>query len=267
MKKIKRVVVIAVISVCIAGYYWYAQTISSYAACFTSYVLYPVLKIQQTFVEPVALCYKHYKAQSDYALEIARLQQDRDLLQAQLIAMKASQVYEDEAKELLQFKKRYALNAGYITQVLVKHFSELAHYFFVDAGSNHGIKQDMVVIYCNTLVGRVTEVYPWYSKVCLISDRDCKVAVYGDQSRCSGIHEGINQEDWTQLSYVGHLTPATPNELVLSSGQGLIFPQGFGVGKVVSAVSDGLYQKVQVSPLCNLRSINYCMIIAKDALG
>ena len=36
----------------------------------------------------------------------------------------------------------------------------------------------MIAVFKDCFLGRVVEVYPWYSKVLLITDPGCKVAVY-----------------------------------------------------------------------------------------
>jgi len=56
--------------------------------------------------------------------------------------------------------------------------SENAQFILVDGGSRQGVKKDMVALHNNCLIGRVDDVYPWYCKICLITDPACKVAAY-----------------------------------------------------------------------------------------
>jgi len=76
-----------------------------------------------------------------------------------------------------------------------------------------------------------------------------------------GIHEGTNT-DTTMLSYVSHLSPMQIGDLVLSTGQGLVFPQGFGLGRVTSSYVNGLHLTIELQPLLNLHEIHYCAILA-----
>src|SRR5439155_10101649 len=92
------------------------------------------------------------------------------------IKVTAQLAYVQDIKELYEFKQRYHIDQGQVAQVLVRHLSERSHYIFINVGSQQGIEKDMVVTHNNCLLGKITQVYPWYSKVTLITDRTCKVA-------------------------------------------------------------------------------------------
>jgi rod shape-determining protein MreC len=156
------------------------------------------------------------------------------------------------------------LSRGSIAQVLARHFSSSNQFFLVDAGSSHGIKKDMVALYCNAIVGRVAEVYPWYCKVCLITDVDCKVAAVCLKKKASGIHEGINDESQSIMRYVSHLELVTIGDDVFSSGEGLVFPKGFALGKVVFADKGELFYAITIRPSLDFQTLRYCTLVAKE---
>ncbi len=141
-------------------------------------------------------------------------------------------------------------------------------------GSSQGIKKDMVALYCNAIVGRVTQVYPWYCKVCLVTDADCKIAALclssvalakvGPEKGVSGIHEGINDSLYTAMRYISHLESVNVADDVLSSGEGLIFPKGFALGKVVAADKGELFYTITIQPALNFHTLRYCTLIAKE---
>jgi rod shape-determining protein MreC len=135
----------------------------------------------------------------------------------------------------------------------------------IDAGSSKGVEKDMVVVYKHCLVGKVTEVYPWYSKVVAITDRTCKVAVQCVNQKTTGIHEGTNDLGATQLKYVSHLEPIEVGDYLISSGEGLVFPRGLGVGQIVSCAQSGLYHVIEVKPLIDMQKIAYCTVIKRGA--
>jgi len=185
-------------------------------------------------------------------------------LLAENIQFRAEHSYLERTQELREFKKRYADDAATVVRVLVRNFSEQDHYFLIDIGANDGIQKDMIVTFKNNLVGKITDVYPWYSKVCLITNRLCKVAAYCSQTKAQGIHEGSNSEEGTMLTYVSHLAPIAENDLVLSSGEGLVFPEGFALGRIDSYQQEGLYKKIHVKPLCDMRRLDYCLVLSKQ---
>jgi len=231
----------------------------------SSYVLYPVLVIHHKLVDPVKIWLQKKYTMQDLKAKLQLLQEEKEQLLAENITLHTSLSYLHATRELREFKQRYNYDTAQIAQVLVRHFSDQAHFFLIDKGSSHGIEPDMVVIHNNCLIGKVAAAYPWYSKVCLITDRLCKVAAYCSRTKANGIHEGINKDDHTALCYVSHLAHVDEGDLVISSGEGMVFPQGFALGRIVAKKQDGFHHQIHVEPLADLRNIRYCLIMPKSA--
>jgi rod shape-determining protein MreC len=225
----------------------------------SSYIAYPVLQGYRMAVAPL----KQWAERRDTIWQIRSQlhEQTRELtdLRAQNIFLRASMAYMQGIDELRTFKKRYQ-KEGKIAHILARDFSEQSHHFYIDLGAQDTIEKDMVVTYKNNLIGKISEVYPWYSKVCLITDRHCKVSAYGASTRAHGIHEGLNQYGVASLCHVSHLAQAKKGELVFSSGEGLLFPEGLALGRITSCQTKGLYQEIAVKPLCNLKDLEYCFV-------
>lgn len=231
----------------------------------SSYVMYPVLVVQNSIVSPIKFYFQKKQTLNECYALINRLQEERNDLLAQNVQLNAMISYESEIQELIAFKKQYHDAQGIVAQVLVKNFSEQSHYFLIDKGSAAGIKLDMVAVYKNCLLGKVVEVFPQYSKLILITDKQCKVAAYCPHTQATGIYEGNNQELIAGMKYVSHLSHLEPEDLVLSSGDGLIFPKGFALGKVKTCNPEGLFYDVAVELLCDLRTIDYCFVMQKGS--
>jgi rod shape-determining protein MreC len=252
----------------------------------SSCCLYPLLRVQQLIVEPISQWMNRSDVIAELKETINTLQKKHDDLFVENSALKGLYQYVDETDELRAFNKKYMLQKGHVAQVLARHFSANSQFFLVDAGSSQGIKKDMVALYGNAIVGRVTQVYPWYCKVCLITDVDCKVAVLctpfsanfknthkAMQSRvaqkslfkgASGIHEGTNEATCTSLRYVSHLEVIHEGDDVISSGEGLVFPKGFVLGKVISTQKGELFYTIAVQPALDFSTLRYCTLIAKE---
>ncbi len=229
---------------------WVARTIST--------ITYPVLCLNKRCIEPFK---RGFYAQPE-PTDIQILKRQNQLLHLQNIRLRASLAYAENIKELQAFNARYNYE-GHIAKIIARYITPESHYLLIDAGSKKGIAKDMVVLHMNNLIGKVTEVYPSWSKVCLVTDRNCKVAAYCAQTKAQGIYEGLNDPHNAALNFVNHLSDVQPGDLLLSSGEGLIFPEGFALGKVAAYENDGLYKKVTVEPLCNVREIDYCLLMAK----
>lgn len=233
---------------------------------FSSCVIYPFLRIQQVVIEPIKLWLDRRVQVRDLFDKIQCLQKERDKLFEENIALQAMRYYSDETFELRDFNKRYLLQKGRIVQVLARHFSSNNQFFLMNAGSFHGIKKDMIALYNNCIVGKVCEIYPWYCKLLLITDAECKIAVVCPRSGASGIHEGINDERHTVLRHVSHLKKVELDSMIFSSGEGLIFPNGFAVGIIETADKQDLFYSIKIRPAVDFHELSYCVLIAREEI-
>lgn len=250
---------------CVLTRYFIPHSGRGFCERLSSYLLYPVLRAQHIVVAPVKTFFEHRRSYAELEQEFKKIKAERDSLTKELIQLRAECDYFGETKELIAFAKRYDDSNTQIAQIVLKQFTDQAHYFLVDKGVHHGIKPDMVAVYKNNLVGKITHVYPYYSKLQLVTDKKCSVAVYCAKTNASGIHEGINQCEQTVVQYVSHLAKVKEGDWVLSSGQGLIFPKGFSLGVIAYAKKNGLYYDITVKPFVNLRKISHCALIQKGA--
>lgn len=229
-----------------------------------SCAVYPALRLQAVLVDSVMNVVHRRQDAERLRCQIEQVLCESADLRAENIALHSALRYQKDTQELRAFNSEHTeFEGARIVQVLMRVFSPTEHYFLVDAGSRSGIEENMVAVYKNCLIGRVDQVYPWYSKVRLITDKSCKVAAYCVGADARGIHEGCNSVDRTMLRYVNHLSDVTRDELVMSSGQGVVFPRGLGLGKVAAYEKDNLYYTVTVKPIINLHQLRYCTILAK----
>ena len=197
--------------------------------------------------------------------KIAQLQQQCDELTAALVDIKGMEWYAKNSQNLREQLRNYTAQPARIASIMLCHCSEQEHYLLVEAGSRAGIQVDMIAVYNNSLVGRVVRVYPWYSKVALITDAACKIPVICGNTQTAGIHEGTNTEI-TEIKYIHENSTIAVGDVVLSSGQGMIFPYGFGVGSVAYVQSNGQHKVVKVVPNVDFKAIKQCILLARSEL-
>ena len=230
----------------------------------SSYCMYPILVTQRTIVTPLKQFFDRRRTVSELTAALEKLKLEHSYALQENIELNALLDYHTNIEELVDFKKRYTNHQGIIAQVLTKQFSEQSHYFLIDAGERKGIKPDMVAIYNNCLIGRVVEVYPLYSKIVLITDKSCKVAASCAKTKSLGIYCGTNDLVAGTLTQVSHLDKIQHDDLLLSSGEGLVFPRGFALGKIRSYHTPGLFHMIVTEPLVDMRTIHHCHIIERD---
>ena len=230
---------------------------------YSSYAIYPFLVTYNTVADPVKCWMIKRHTMTELEESLALLQAERDQLMAQSIELRSELQNIADIKEIKGDNKPLADCTVCIAQIIAKNFSDDAHYLLIDAGLSKGITKDMVVVYKQCLVGKVTEVYPWYSKVIAVTDRGCKVSSVCLQTKTMGMHEGENKLNVARLNYVSHLEPIQVGDYLISSGEGLVFPRGLGIGQIISCVQEGLYHVIEVKPLIDLQKITYCAIIER----
>lgn len=227
----------------------------------TSYLLYPVIKIQKFFTDPL---YAYLSKASDIAVlhkDLMALQENNEDLQAQVIELQSTIDFENRSQEIRDFQQKYNFSQQKLVQILMKSFDDAGHFYWVDAGVNQGINLNMIAMYKNNIVGRVIYVDPLYSKVALITDKRCKIAVSCANTKTVGIYEGNNSAEPT-LEFVPHYEKLQIDDLLISTGQGLVYPQGFAVGSITSFEVQDVAYKVVIQPLVNLKTIEFVYLIA-----
>ena len=225
----------------------------------SSYIIYPFMRISSAIILPIQQWFYERALKRELLERHKQLCQEHADLRSAYIHCCAAQDIEDDTQELVTYNET-SEHKGHIAQIMMRHLSDQEHYYLVDAGSAHGIEPDMFALYKDCLVGRVTHVYPYYSKVVLITDPMCKVAVYCSETKCSGIHEGLNVLSTTMLRHVSHLATVQEGDMVLSSGEGLIFPRGYALGTVTSYAHDGLLYTIRIKPLLDFDTLQYCVL-------
>lgn len=229
--------------------------------CYT-YMAYPFFKIQGVIVDPFIQLVQSFKEQRAAISRIKVLEEENMGMRARLIELQASIDYSADIQELAEYRRQFDELSGRIVKIVSRHLSEQEQTLLVDYGALHGIQPDMVVVNKNCLIGRVSEVYPLYSKVVLITDTSCKVAAYCKQTKATGIHVGENSTE-TSLQRVDHLSTLELSDEVISSGEGLVFPHGFLIGHIKDICYNGIYQIARIKPAVDVASIKYCIILQR----
>lgn len=260
----KQTSVVVIVSIALFLNYYFALALGSKFDKATSIVIYPLIRVMNVCANPFRNVISWWKTTAMLEEQVSGLTREIEELRAENISLTGQVAYFEDIKEVTSFKDRYA-DRGVVGQIIMKHFSNACHYMLVDAGSYKNITNDMVAVYQNMIIGRVSEVFPFYSKIVLITDRLCRVPARCAGTGTAGVHEGENKLGQTQLNFVSHLDEVKVDDIVLSSGQGLIFPAGFGLGRVQEiAVDDfGLNLHVKVNPLVDFENLKAVKLINK----
>lgn len=231
----------------------------------SSYAVYPLLLVNRKIIQPIKYFLVHRSLVNELEESLVRCKQERDDLVRDLVDIKGCGDFSLAAEEVVSFRKRYETDQALLAQILFKHFDDDQHFYYIDVGSDRGAAVDMVAVYKNCLLGRVVQVYPWYSKVRLITDPLSKIAALCSNTGTKGIVEGLAKTAVLRLSFASHLDKVQQGDFIVSTGEGLVFPRGFGLGRVAAFERQGLLYNVAVEPLVDLTVLDYCYLVQKGA--
>ena len=141
----------------------------------------------------------------------------------------------------------------------------------IDRGTGDGIAVNMPVIGFNgenkAVVGKVIEVRRFVSRIQPIISGTMKLGVVFQESRYPGLLSGFTaNSSLCLIDYISKSTVVKFGDLVVTSGQGGIFPAGLMVGKVAKTniMDSNSFQRVLVQPIIDFDRIEEVYVIKKE---
>ena len=192
----------------------------------------------------------------------AQLQEQIDRLRLAQTALLEDAQQGQRLQALLDFQHRY-IYSTVAAQVIGSSGTLQSHVFYLDKGSNAGLKPDMAVITPDGIVGKVRDVFQGTAQVLMINDQTSGAGVILETTRIRGILTGNASG---QLQIVGILSDERikPGERVLTAGGDLVFPRGLPVGVVEKVVRDpdrDAFIDVIVKPTAHLDRLDEVLVI------
>jgi rod shape-determining protein MreC len=196
--------------------------------------------------------------------ELVRLmeRERRENQRLQLQAMQAEEVARENARlrELVGWQRQTPWKLK-LARVVLREPANWWRTVQIDLGSRDGLRVNLPVLTTRGLVGRLSSVSLTRSQVTLLGDPNCKVSVrVENESRDTGVVGASSPLDpgLVTLSYLSRTTNLKPAQLVVTSGQGGIFPRGIPVGKIVDIqpVDYGARIEGRVKLAANLNSLD-----------
>lgn len=176
----------------------------------------------------------------------------------------------DRLRKLLDMQKRVT-NDSIAAIIISKDPDNWFRTIVVNRGSSDGVRINMPVIAYvgeeKAVAGKVVEVRGSVSVIEPIISTGMKLGVMLQESRFPGLLSGYAaNSNFAIIDYINKSAAIKLGDVVVTSGQGGIFPQGMLVGKVIkSFVSESSpYQRAIVAPIVNYNQIEEVFIIKKE---
>jgi rod shape-determining protein MreC len=193
---------------------------------------------------------------------VALLTENRKLLN-EISRLRGTQQENSRLRGLLEFREQMELETV-VARVIGKDVSNEYRAIRLNRGESSGIRKDMAVVTAQGVVGRILRTTESTADVVTIVDTLSAIDAIDERSRARGIVEGLS-DDLCQLRFALRTDDIAPNDVLISSGLGGIFPKGVPVG-IVSKVRKqtyGITQEVEVRPAVDFSKLEEVLVIVR----
>ena len=188
------------------------------------------------------------------------LEENRKLLN-QIASLRETQQENLRLRKLLQFQESLSIQST-VARVIARDVSTEFRAIRINRGDADGLRKNMAVITNEGVVGRILRTTPHTADIATIMDSNSAVDSIDERSRARGVIEGIS-DDSCQLKFVLRTDDIQPNDLMVSSGLGGIFPKGIPVGVVakVNRKPFGITQEVEIKPSVDFSKLEEVLVV------
>ena len=203
----------------------------------------------------------------------------RDQLLSENEALKKKQMLQSEQLQQYQFlasenQKLRALlgssakqsNRKKIAQVLSVHSNPYSHQVVINRGTTDGLSEGQAVIDEMGVVGQLTKVGSTTSRVLLMTDTTHATPVRILRNDVRTVVEGIGKINVVKLSHVPHSLDVRIGDVLVTSGLGGTFPEGYPVAVVTEINRDEgrPFAQVFAEPIAQLDRIRLLVILWRN---
>lgn len=204
---------------------------------------------------------------------LERINSLEEMLQKNEVDMARLYSIEEENERLgeyLSFFNENKLDYVLANVVWQENFLNFSHYnqnIVIDRGSQDGLKEGLVVVnHTGVIIGKIIEVNKKTSRVCLINNNFCRMAIsLVNSSRSIGLAEG-NLGLSIKVNFVPQNQLVGEGDLIITSGLEADIPKGLAVGRVnfVNQEVNDIWQDISAEALFDIDSLNIVSVIIPD---
>ncbi|MCE9685908.1 rod shape-determining protein MreC [Shewanella sp. AS16] len=194
--------------------------------------------------------------------------QNKELLRQQLLMSERLQRFEHVRQENERLRALLGSPVHLDSRKMVAEVMEVAsdpfhQYVVLNHGARSGVFVGQPVVDALGVVGQVVEVSELTSRVLLLSDVTHGLPVRITRNDVRMVANGTGELDEIELRHVAKSTDVRVGDLLVTSGLGNRFPEGYPVARVIEvATEDGQnYARVTAQPLAALDRIRYLLLI------
>lgn len=190
------------------------------------------------------------------------MRQEAQILQSELLLL---QHYKEENQRL-----RKLLDSPFIrderkvvTEVMAVDTTPYSRQVVIDKGSVDGVFEGQPVINESGVVGQVTFVGSHNSRVLLLGDNHSAIPVQVLRNDIRVIASGSGSIDSIELDHIPTSTDIQEGDMLVSSGLGGVYPEGYPVAVVSSVNKDTRreFASIQAEPTVDFERLRYLLLV------
>lgn len=201
--------------------------------------------------------------------ELIDLYRNYELLEEEVQALRHEvQVFRELQKEnerlaeLLEIKKK-SPGRSIGGRIITRNISHWFRWVVLDVGKKNGVKEQMVLVNEQGVVGRAIDVGRSISQCMLLTDPESRVSVVSQSTRAAGIVSGEGSNERLRMSLIPLSASIEIGNTVVTSGLGGVYPKGLLVGKITSIAQDrdGMHLSAYVDPAVDFNMLEDVLCI------
>ncbi|HAZ7573976.1 rod shape-determining protein MreC [Legionella sp. PATHC032] len=198
--------------------------------------------------------------------ENMRLKYKQTMLEAELQKLIVIQRENSQLKELLLTSSKADMRVM-AAQILAVDTSQARQVVVLNKGTRDGVYVGQPVLDAKGVMGQVIDVGPMTSTLLLISDSKSAVPVRNNRTGERAILVGTNDIEELSLINLPKTSSIHPGDVLVTSGLGRRYPEGYPVGRVeeVKSIPGEDFVKVTVSPVALLNRNRLVLLIWTDS--
>jgi len=191
-----------------------------------------------------------------------RLRQQLFTLKGELLQMEHLEHENQRLRALLGAPARQD-ERKMVTEVMAVDSNAFGQQVVIDKGTMHGVYEGQPVINDQGVVGQVMRVGPATSRVILMTDPSHAIPVRLARNDIRAIAVGTGNSEQLELPNIPHSTDIRVGDLLVTSGLGGVFPEGYPVAEITEfSYQEGQpFASVLARPKVAIDRIRYLLLI------
>ncbi len=150
-----------------------------------------------------------------------------------------------------------------VAELMAEDNTPYSQQIVINKGAIDGVYLGQSILDERGIVGQVMEVGTTNSRVLLISDVTHSIPVRSIRNNSRFIASGSGAIDELYLTHVAHSADIREGDVLVSSGLGEVFPEGYPVAEVIQVIRDESrpFAQVTIAPQARLNRLKYLLLL------